>query len=85
MTAFLVLYLQGDGVKSEVPHISDGIIQCLLNAPQLRGVLLQKLAVFLQLNLCVYFCWLKVCTREFGCTDRWLRVKFTQELKYYNE
>lgn len=37
---FLVFYLQGDGVQSEVPHISDGVIQSLLDALQLRGVLL---------------------------------------------
>lgn len=52
---FLVPYLQGDGVESEVPHVSDGIVQSLLDAPQLGCVLLQKPAVLLQLNLCVYF------------------------------
>ena len=53
---FGVCYLQGDGVQSEVPHVSDGVIQSLLDPPQLGGVVLQKLAVVLQLNLCVYFC-----------------------------
>lgn len=55
MLYILVFYLQGDGVQSEVPHISDGVIQGLFDALQLRGIFLQKLAVVLQLDLCVYF------------------------------
>lgn len=51
-----VFHLQGDGVQREVPHVPDGVVQGLLDTPQLGGVLLQKLAVVLQLNLCVYFC-----------------------------
>lgn len=51
-----VFYLQGNGVQSEIPNISDGVIQSILNTPQLGGVVLQKLGVVLQLNLCVYFC-----------------------------
>lgn len=51
-----MFYLKGNRVQSEVPHITNGVIQGLLYTLQLGGVLLQKPAVVLQLNLCVYFC-----------------------------
>lgn len=64
LLVFLVFYLQGDGVQSEVPHISDRVIQSLFDTPQLGGVLLQKLAVVLQLNLCVDFCRVEDLNKE---------------------
>lgn len=64
LLVFLVFYLQGDGVQSEVPHISDRVIQSLLDTPQLGGVLLQKLAVVLQLHLCVDFCRVEDLNKE---------------------
>lgn len=54
--SLVVFYLQGNGVQSEIPNISDWVIQSILDTPQLGGVVLQKLGVVLQLNLCVYFC-----------------------------
>ncbi|KAG7244472.1 hypothetical protein INR49_030124 [Caranx melampygus] len=59
--------VEGDGVQSEVPHISDGVIEGLLDTLQLRGVFLQKLAVVLQLDLCVYFC--RYESQEYTETD----------------
>lgn len=73
-----MFHLQGNGVQSEIPNISDGIIQSLLDTPQLGGVLLQKLVVVLQLNLCVYFCRLKNLVKD---TSAGLMLQFKTDTR----
>lgn len=68
-----MLNLKSDGVQSEVPHISDGVVQSVLDAPQVGGVLLQELAVVLQLNLGVYFCGVKGFIKQSLCCRSRLR------------
>ncbi len=49
-------HLQSDGVQSEVPYISDRVVQRFFNTLELSGIFLQELLIVFNLHFCVNLC-----------------------------